>query len=320
MPTSRERQDVLRKDFDPKFKSGRGKSIIEEAQLEELGIDLYMAPSGKDQNDSKGDNYLRFVPYKDIKKTFWFYVPVYYGVGTGLDQFICLQRMWKEKCPICEERTRKIDEGIAWKDDNLRPYKWTTRCMLWVIDAYNKESEEEGVKLYIAPKCIMQDGVLPLIKDPRTQEVIDPSDAGENMVFYFNKSGERLGTEYKGYKLLQGKSDIRELTNKELDIREFKDILHHPTYEEVRESLVGYSPTDNSEERDMPGDRKRDYEDADKAAEVDDKPEDVEEEPKAERQRRGSKRAEEIKDRESGDRDSADSERGARRRGSRERR
>ena len=87
----------------------------------------------------QGDNYVRFLPPTfEGAKHYGIDVWVHYGIGADDGSVICLNKMNKEPCPICEARAIADRQGDSDLADSLKPNK---RVLVWLLDM--KENQRE---------------------------------------------------------------------------------------------------------------------------------------------------------------------------------
>jgi hypothetical protein len=172
----------------------------------------------------EGDNFLDIIPPEREDEYFGRKIYVHYDVGPDKEAVLCLTKMKKEPCPICEERGRLVN------DDDIKALYPTVRYLYIVVDRLNRDEEKKGPQLYDAPATVNRE-ILALSKNPRTSEVIDISDPDEGKTLYFERIGKtKTSTKYEGFRLIDRDEPI---PDEWLDIPTFDEILVYKTYEEI---------------------------------------------------------------------------------------
>lgn len=152
------------------------------------GFDTFL--EGADMFRSKvGDNTVRFLPAAwDDPKHYGYDVWVHSYVGDG--SYLCLDKMKKERCPICLAAKEAKAEG---DDDTYQTYKPKQRVLAYVLD---RNSDDDVPLIYdmswtqdrdIAAVCDTKQGTL----------YIDHPDEGYDLTF--KRKGNKLNTRYFGY-------------------------------------------------------------------------------------------------------------------------
>jgi len=219
-------------------------NYVDVSKLERAGIDRY------DTKKPKGNNFIRIVaPSKTgaFGREIW----KHGNVGANNATFLCLDKMYGEKCPICEH-IQKLKRANA-DSDVVKELYPGRRFLLFVVDTTSKDTEDEGPKWFDCPITIYRE-VCGLSQDRRTGEKIDPTDPedGRDIEFVRN-DGKR--TSYGGFKLV--KTDPIPKSWYE-DLPTFDDILLKPTSDEMEEAVSGTRSA--SKETDPKGDDRRDTE------------------------------------------------------------
>jgi len=204
------------------------KGILNQKLLDELGIERVKV--------EEGTHFFAIVPPPDPESYFGQRIHVHYHVGAADDTYLCPLQMWRERCPICEERSRLAQAGEAVDKDYLYKLNPSMRYLFFIVDMKDKDSVAKGVQLWEAANSVNQ-GITDISKNKRTGELIDISDPVEGKTLEFERKGKgQYDTKYTGFKL----EDREPLLDEWLAIvPDFKDILVHPTYEEMVASFFG---------------------------------------------------------------------------------
>jgi len=205
------------------------KGFLNQKVLDELGIEKVKTP--------EGIYFFAIVPPPDPNSYFGQRIHVHYHVGPADDTFLCPLQMWRERCPVCEERMRLEQSGGDAVDRNylysLRP---AMRYLFFVVDMKDKETVEKGVQLWEAANTINQ-GIMSVSKNKRTGELIDISDPVEGKTLQFERRGKgATDTRYLGFSLEDREPLLEEwLTS----VPDFDDILIKPSYDDIAASFFG---------------------------------------------------------------------------------
>lgn len=145
-----------------------------------------------------GENTIRILPPTwdgpdgEAPESFGLEVYVHYGIGPDRSTYLCLDRMKREACPICEERARAEADGRD--EEQVRSLRANKRVATFIID---RKSPEEGVKLWSMPWTVEKDISL-ASTDRDTGETLEIDNPDEGYDIHFNKEGEKTRTRYSG--------------------------------------------------------------------------------------------------------------------------
>lgn len=100
---------------------------------------------------------------------------VHFSIGSGNNAYLCLNKMGKGNCPVCEDLAIITDEKIADK------IKLSHRVLQWVID---REDEKAGPLLWSSPRSLDAQ-IMSVATSKRNRSVlhIDNPDRGHDIVF-----------------------------------------------------------------------------------------------------------------------------------------
>ena len=157
---------------------------------------------------------------------------VHYSVGPDKAAVICLFRMKKGNCPICEERARYERAKDEEKARELRP---TKRVLVFVI---NRKDEQQGPLAWGMAKTL-DDGIGKVARDRSTGEYYFVDHPTDGYDIYFDKEGEGLLTKYTGVTLAKKMTAAPESALDWLVHRPIPDALRWRTYEEVKRLFTG---------------------------------------------------------------------------------
>lgn len=172
-------------------------------------------------------------------------VYVHRAVGPGKDNFLCLQKNYKQRCPICEHIDELKKEG---EDEELiKELKPKRRVVYNVIDL---NSESQKIQLFETSHFKFEKEI---------QEEAETDEDGELVVFFDPEDG--MSVSFKGIESTFNKKEFIEIKKVSLVEREdqYKEsiiekaialdtLLIIPSYEEVAAAFFGMESQTNDEE------------------------------------------------------------------------
>jgi hypothetical protein len=138
----------------------------------------------------KGENWIRILPatWEDAHH-YGYDVWVHYNIGPDRNAVLCLNRMAKQPCPVCEQRLLAERAGDEDEAKELRPRR---RVAVWMID---RQAEQEGPQIWPMPITLDEDiQNISTDKTDGTYYLIDAPDEGYDIMF--EKTGQGIGTKY----------------------------------------------------------------------------------------------------------------------------
>ncbi len=203
--------------------------------LDSLGLKVYKCTQGK--------NFLTFLPQRNRDEAdFFLNVKMHSNIGPDKDQYLCLNKMYDEHCPICQHRAELEQAGEPY--DVFKAFYPRDRFLFFVLDMSQPDgsSMQKGIHIFDAPQAIMK-GVISVSENPRTGDIADISDPNTGFTLVFSKSGEKLNTEYGGFLKEQWNRDI---PKKYYDmVPSFEDILLKPDPDKIDRKLGRRLPSGN---------------------------------------------------------------------------
>lgn len=214
-------------------------------------------PDLKMMKVASGENILDIIPYiagahdphvQEGEPTYGLEVYVHNKVGVNEDSYICLARTFNRACPECEEQNRLRNEGAD--KDTLDLFKPSRRMLYNVLNYNSRQEEEKGVQVWEASHWLFERLIVPLAKKPRRAGstgggYIAFSDPDEGKSIRFEKTGERLSTDYVGHQFLDRDYKIEDAILNAAKILD--EIIYIPTYEEVYTARHGHAPGEEGE-------------------------------------------------------------------------
>lgn len=176
-------------------------------------------------------------------------VYVHRAVGPGRDNFLCLQKNYKQRCPICEHIDELRKEG---EDEELiKELRPKRRVVYNVIDL---KSEGQKIQLFETSHFKFEKEI---------QEEAETDEDGELVVFFDPEDG--MSVSFKGVESTFNKKDFIEIKKVSLVDREdqYKEsiidkayaldtLLIIPSYEEVAAAFFGTGLEEKDEDDDEP--------------------------------------------------------------------
>jgi hypothetical protein len=208
------------------FLSGNsfGKGFLNNDKMDELGLVEYKV--GPDS-----DAFLSVISPDPEKGVFGKRLYIHYNVGPRNNTILCPAQMSGKKCPVCELRELAKKHDDAATADALR---WAIKYLMFVVDMETDESENDGVKVYIAPKTVVKN-MISLSKNRRTGAFINLVDPKDGKVIVFRRDGKAKNkTDYNSFEL-----EERDPLKKEwLDaVVDFDEILQQYSYDEIKNMM-----------------------------------------------------------------------------------
>ena len=239
---SKTRAEALKKDIESSKRRGLGKYLyVDPSIMERLGIPQFKTV--------EGENFICVIPPEDEKRAPWFEIYIHTHVGADDHTFLCPLKMWKEKCPICEEYLRIKQEN---RDDERLAALWPkSRFLMFVVDVYDSEAEKKGVQWMDAAASIV-DGIRSCSRIPgrdaegkRIGEIIDIFDIDKGKNIIFTREPRPGGfANYVGFTT----EDRKPIPDNWLEIPNFKDVLKVTDYETILAEFTGSSADEEGEE------------------------------------------------------------------------
>ena len=197
--------------------------MIDDTLCKEFGFNKFVP--------KPGNVFLAILPRPD-SPAFFEQIYVHYDVGPNHYAFLCPNKMYDERCPVCERRKELSDKGEP--DEVVKLYSWSSRVFMWVVNIENARSVGEGVYLYDAPLGVLK-GIAGQTKDTRTGEIIDISDPVEDLELQFTRVGKDMHTKYNAYKTQRRGAEIPDAYYD--DPIDMIDILIPPDIEAMEKAL-----------------------------------------------------------------------------------
>ena len=226
----------IQRAYDEKSDTGRYRSYMKSEYLSKIW------------NPVRGTHVISILPtWSPSEDKYTFFNKVYYhsNVGINEDNYVCMARMYKKRCFICERYAEYIKEceekDMDPEDEKLRTMRPAQRVLYNVRVVSDERSIGEGNRIFMAPAKKLHSQILELCKNPRTGELVSVGDVDEGMDVQFTKEGEGIGTEYKGIRLVDRDPIPDEWLH---DLPNLEETYERPEYEELKSVYLGV-PSDD---------------------------------------------------------------------------
>ena len=157
-------------------------------------------------------------------------IPIYvhYSIGPDKGTYLCLEKMDKGPCPLCEARASlTLEEG---EQDPLRPSK---RYLAYVID---RNDEREGPQLVSLPWTFEREIQSLSLDDQEGLLKIDHPDEGYDISF--SREGKGVQTKYVGTKIARAASPLHPKAKIQDEWLDY--VNDHPLYKVLKFETYDY--------------------------------------------------------------------------------
>lgn len=138
----------------------------------------------------KGENCVRILPATwEGAEHYGLDIYVHHRVGVEKASVLCLLRMLREPCPICE-----AIEDLGRSGDDVKELGARLSVLAWVL---NRKKEQDGLLLWSIPPSLDRE-IQKHSQDRRTGTFYVVDNPYEGYDIYFDKSGDGLQTRYEG--------------------------------------------------------------------------------------------------------------------------
>jgi hypothetical protein len=237
---AKDRRELYRKEskerheenFSNSNDSGRFRGIFDPAK--KAGVKFWSC--------KEDDHEIYIVPYvvgkqhpklKEGKSDFALSVFVHRGVGINEDSFICLNRTYRQKCPICEYQAELRDDDKADEED-IKALNPTKRTIYNIVCLDTAKEEEKGVQVFDVSNWLFTLPLEDLAHKKKGGGEVAYADIDEGKIISFKKKGSKRSTEFTAFEF----KDRPDIPDEILDSAVCLDeLLYIPTYEEVSEAF-----------------------------------------------------------------------------------
>lgn len=154
-------------------------------------------------------------------------------VGVNKDKYLCLKRMAKMNCPICEQQA-ELWESSPEMAKELYP---SMRYLMWMVDL-TQTPDKQIAKIWSCPKTAMDD-ILGISYKKSTDEIINLSHPDTGVPVYFDRE-KVSGSTFSKYKNFQLDDSSLYAEDRWLDgVVSFEDCIVLESYETVKNAFFG---------------------------------------------------------------------------------
>jgi uncharacterized Zn finger protein (UPF0148 family) len=236
--TAQERRELYKKEMaerhkesaDSKGDSGRFRDIFDPRKkagvtfwkCSEDDHEMYIVPfvTGKQHPTKKeGHTGINVMPF------------VHRGIGVNEDSYICLNRTYNERCPICEyqkELRESTDKDV--EEKTVKALSPTRRSIYLIVCLDSSAETKKGVQVWDVSSWLFTEPLDELAEKKKGGGKVLYADDTVGKIISFRKKGSKRNTEYTAFEL-KDRAPIAD------DILEsapcLDELLHKPTYEEV---------------------------------------------------------------------------------------
>ena len=244
--------------------SGRFKSIFEPSKMG--GINKW--------KPTEDDHSINIIPYfagknnpkvKEGKSTYFLDLFVHSRVGVNEDSYICLNRNYGQKCPICDHQAQLRKDGDE-DEEYIKSLNPTRRAIYNIEVLDNPKEKAKGVQLWEVSHFLFEKELAELAKKKSGGGFVyfSTPDTEDGKIISFRRKGEGKATKFHALSFEDREEPI---SDEVLDAAKcIEDMIHIPTYDEVYAAAFPESTKETTKKKDDDDDddrpiRKRDDED-----------------------------------------------------------
>lgn len=158
-------------------------------------FDVIVRDGIKTWNPKAGDHMIRILPPTfEGARHYGMDVYLHSNIGTDNQTYLCLEKMGKGPCPICQEALKLANAGEDEAAKKLKPYR---RVLMYVVP---RALEKEGPKVYTMPWTLDRDISLASV-DPKTKEALLIDHPIDGYDVSFRREGGDEKTKYIGVQI-----------------------------------------------------------------------------------------------------------------------
>lgn len=213
---------------------------------------------------------------------------VHRNVGSDGGSYVCLQKNYKQRCPICEHQRLMRKEG-SYTDDEIKALDAKRRVVYNVLCYDSQEEISKGVQVFETSHFFMEKHLAELAKRPKGGGFVPFAhpEEGKSISWTISKKGQY--GEWFGHKFIDRDEDITDETLEEAHVLD--EIIHIPSVKELEKIVkTAFVPADEEEEDEDYEEEEEEEIDEDEVEE-DEEEEDEEEEEEEKPKKKGKKKA-----------------------------
>jgi hypothetical protein len=151
------------------------------------------------------------------------------GIGVNQDEFVCLNKSYGKKCPICEYQAELRETEDA-DEDAVRALNASRRSLYNIVCLDTPATRDKGVQVWNVSHFLFTIPLEELAHKKKGGGNVLYGDIDKGKVISFRRKGTKLNTEYTAFEF----KDRDEIPDAILDSAVCLDsLIHIPTYEEV---------------------------------------------------------------------------------------
>jgi hypothetical protein len=219
--------------FDPRKKTG-----INFWKCSEDDHEIYIVPfvTGKQHPTKKeGHTGINVMPF------------VHRGIGVNEDSYICINRTYGERCPICEyqkELRESTDNDV--EEKTIKALTPTRRAIYNIVCLDTPKETAKGVQVWDVSSWLFTEPLDELAEKKKGGGKVLYADDTVGKIISFRKKGSKRSTEYTAFEF----KDRDPIPDEILESAPCLDeLLHKPTYDEVYKAFFATKEDDKGEER-----------------------------------------------------------------------
>ena len=190
---------------------------------------------------------------------------VHRNVGSDSGAYVCPQKNYKQRCPICEYQRVMRKEG-SYTDDEIKELNAKRRVMYNVLSYDSQEDIQKGVQIFEVSHFFMEKHLAELAKKPKSGGFIPFAhpELGKSISWKINTKGQY--GEWFGHKFVDREDEITDETLEEAQVLD--ELIHIPTTKEL-EKVVKAAFAEREEDEEEGDDEEEIEEDDDEEVEED---------------------------------------------------
>jgi hypothetical protein len=154
---------------------------------------------------------------------------VHRGIGVNQDSFVCLNKSYGKKCPVCEYQAELRDAEDA-DEDAVRALNASRRSLYNIVCLDTPATRDKGVQVWNVSHYLFTIPLEELAHKKKGGGNVLYGDIDKGKVISFRRKGTKLNTEYTAFEF----KDRDEIPDTILDSAVCLDnLIHIPTDEEV---------------------------------------------------------------------------------------
>lgn len=154
---------------------------------------------------------------------------VHRGIGVNQDSFVCLNKSYGKKCPVCEYQAELRDTEDA-DEDAVKALNASRRSLYNIVCLDTPATRDKGIQVWNVSHYLFTIPLEELAHKKKGGGNVLYGDIDKGKVISFRRKGTKFNTEYTAFEF----KDRDEIPDAILDSAVCLDnLIHIPTYEEV---------------------------------------------------------------------------------------